>query len=91
MKKFAGIAQAERPPSRREIPVSSPGPRSIVSGAQAMAKGGFRMDPAIVARGRADGDANLFRLTADDIVGKPEEALAYLNGFHQARRQRRGN
>jgi hypothetical protein len=47
---------------------------------------GLAMDPAIVARGRADGRANLFRLSADDIVGNPDEALAYLSGFHQARR-----
>jgi hypothetical protein len=49
------------------------------------------MDPAAIARGRADGEANLFRLTAEDILEHPETALAYLNGFHQARRQRRGH
>ena len=86
MKQFAGIAQAEHRPSRPEIPVSSPGPRSIVTAAQAMCQAGLRMDPAIVARGRADGDANRFpQITAEDILGRPETALAYLIGFHQRR------
>jgi hypothetical protein len=81
-RKYAGVAQAEHRPSRPEIPVSSPGPRSIIRAFAA----GFAMDPEIVARGRADGKANVFRLSADDIVGNPDGAFSYLSGFHQARR-----
>ncbi len=83
MNLFAGIAQ--HPEHRRTLPAvagENPAPRSMP---QAFAAG-LQLDPATIARGRADGAAGRWRLTAADLLGGRVDALAYATGFVEGRR-----
>jgi hypothetical protein len=92
MKKFAGVAQPveRRGVSHSEVARSNLAPRSIH---QALAAG-LKIDPAARKLGAGDGNAGMFRLSVDDILGRSDETLdvlAYLGGWlegQQAKRRR---
>lgn len=57
---------------------------------QALASG-LQQDPAARRLGAGDGEAGLFRLTPDDILGRGEDldVLAYLRGWLEGERAKR--
>jgi hypothetical protein len=76
MKHFAGIAQVERRPTRPEMPVSSPDPRSIVL--QAIAAG-LQLNRVAYAAGRRDGEEGA-RFRPLDF-----DAFSYACGFFRGK------
>jgi hypothetical protein len=51
---------------------------------------GLQQDPVTRKLGRADGEAGMFRLSVDDILGRGDDidVLAYLTGWLEGTRNR---